>query len=144
MDDGKRELRGAIAAQDEREREAGKKCGVPYELYGCDWPDAVAEEVIALRQRIAALEPKIDAAIKDAEWCLGKTMPEWSVTEAVSYIRVDEGRGHVCHISNHRSGDSGSRTADFIANAPNLVNLLKEVRAELASGGDDRGGKVGQ
>jgi hypothetical protein len=38
-------LRGAMAAQDGRERAAGEKCGVSYDIHGCDWPDAVAEEV---------------------------------------------------------------------------------------------------
>lgn len=38
-------FRGAMDAQDERERQASERCGVPYEQYGCDWPDAVADEV---------------------------------------------------------------------------------------------------
>lgn len=50
------ELTGAMAAQDEREREAGASCGVLYELHGCDWPDGVATEVTCARRRIAALE----------------------------------------------------------------------------------------
>jgi len=48
--------RGAMDAQDDRERQAGEKCGVSYEEYGCDWPDAVADEVLALRQRVAELD----------------------------------------------------------------------------------------
>ena len=47
---------GAMDAQDDRERQAGEKCGVSYEEYGCDWPDAVADKVLALRQRVADLE----------------------------------------------------------------------------------------
>ena len=43
-------LRGAMAAQDERERLAGERCGVPCELHGCDWPEAVAAEVERLRR----------------------------------------------------------------------------------------------
>jgi len=39
---------GAMAAQDEREKVAGEMCGVLYHLHGCDWPDAVAERVVAL------------------------------------------------------------------------------------------------
>lgn len=42
-------LRGAMDSQDNREREAGEKCGVSYLENGCDWPDAVAEKVLALR-----------------------------------------------------------------------------------------------
>lgn len=53
-------LRGAMAAQDSRERAAGEKCGVPYELHGCDWPDAVAEEVMVVRR-------ERDAAIADRD-----------------------------------------------------------------------------
>ena len=39
---------GSMAAQDEREKVAGEMCGVMYHLHGCDWPDAVAERVVAL------------------------------------------------------------------------------------------------
>jgi len=48
-------LRGAMSAQDEREREAGKLCGILWEEHGCDWPDAVAETVITLRKKLAEL-----------------------------------------------------------------------------------------
>jgi hypothetical protein len=48
-------VRGAMAAQDERERKAGERCGVPYEQHGCDWPEWVADEVLKLRER---LKPK--------------------------------------------------------------------------------------
>jgi hypothetical protein len=46
-------LRGAIAAQDERERQAGIKAGVLRELHGCDWPDAIADVVLDLRAELA-------------------------------------------------------------------------------------------
>jgi hypothetical protein len=49
-------LRGAIEAQDGRERAAGAACGVPYEEHGCDWPNAVAEEVARLRHIITGHE----------------------------------------------------------------------------------------
>lgn len=45
--------RGSVAAQDERERVAGGVCGVPWHEHGCDWPDAVAEEVLVLRRVLA-------------------------------------------------------------------------------------------
>lgn len=48
-----RRVRRLLAAQDEREKAAGAKCSVPYEQHGCDWPDAVADEVLALRARVA-------------------------------------------------------------------------------------------
>jgi hypothetical protein len=43
-------LRGAMRAQDERQRLAGEKCGVPYAEHGCDWPDAVSDLLIETRQ----------------------------------------------------------------------------------------------
>lgn len=49
-------LKGAISAQDEREQKAGERCGVPYEQYGCDWPDWMAEKVLWQAARIAQLE----------------------------------------------------------------------------------------
>jgi hypothetical protein len=49
-------LRGTIEAQDGRERAAGAACGVPYEEHGCDWPNAVAEEVARLRHIITGHE----------------------------------------------------------------------------------------
>lgn len=46
---------GTIHAQDERERRAGERCGITYEQHGCDWPDAMAEEVLRLRAERDAL-----------------------------------------------------------------------------------------
>jgi len=46
--------RGAMRAQDEREQQAGARCGVPWEQHGCDWPDGAATEVLALRADLAA------------------------------------------------------------------------------------------
>ena len=48
-------LQGALTAQDRREQEAGKACGVLWEEHGCDWPMAVAEKVIALRALLTEL-----------------------------------------------------------------------------------------
>lgn len=45
--------RGAMAAQDLRERAAGELCGCPTERHGCDWPDAVAEELLSARRELA-------------------------------------------------------------------------------------------
>lgn len=52
-------LRGAMAAQIERERVAGERCGVPYEQHGCDWLEWVADEVLKLRAENAALREKL-------------------------------------------------------------------------------------
>lgn len=82
-------LEGAIEAQDQREREAGARCGVSYDVHGCDWPGAVADEVIELRGKVSA----IMAALA------GREVPEWAadlpeVREArkaradVRYLRV--------------------------------------------------------
>ena len=49
-------LKGTIASQDEREKKAGERCGVPYEQHGCDWPDWMAEKVLSQAARIAELE----------------------------------------------------------------------------------------
>ena len=62
------------------------------------------------------------ATVKDADW---------SVTEGVSFIRVDDGRAHVCHISNHQSGQRGAMVADFIAAAPSLVRDLRTALVAL-------------
>jgi len=43
------QVKGAMAAQDEREKLAGEKCNILWQEHGCDWPDAVAERVIHLR-----------------------------------------------------------------------------------------------
>jgi len=56
------EARGAIAAQGEREQQAGERCGVPTLIHGCDWPDAVAEKVIAQRSALQAKEQEIAEA----------------------------------------------------------------------------------
>lgn len=50
------ELKGAMAAQDEREQQAGVLCGISWVEHGCDWPDAIADHVLALRARIVAAE----------------------------------------------------------------------------------------
>jgi hypothetical protein len=53
-------LTGALAAQDEREGQAGELCGVSREVHGCDWPDAVAEAVLGLKQRVATLTEALE------------------------------------------------------------------------------------
>jgi len=49
------EPRGAMVAQDMREMAAGEKCGIPYHKHGCDWPDVVAEELLATRRELQLL-----------------------------------------------------------------------------------------
>lgn len=53
------ELLGALEAQDKRMKAAGKKCGIPFEVFGCDWPDRVAEELITVvKERYEARTPR--------------------------------------------------------------------------------------
>lgn len=55
-------IRGAMLAQDNREKAAGEKCGVSWMEHGCDWPDAVAETVLVLRaerDRFATMENQL-------------------------------------------------------------------------------------
>lgn len=71
-------LKGAIAAQDEREREAGERCDVPHVLYGCDWPEVVADEVLALRLRAESAEYALglrDATIEKLQRLLAAQEP---------------------------------------------------------------------
>jgi hypothetical protein len=48
-------LQGALAAQDARESAAGERCGVSRTIHGCDWPDAMAEAVLARDAQIVTL-----------------------------------------------------------------------------------------
>lgn len=59
-------LEGAGRAQDERERAAGAACGVPYDDAGCDWPEQVADEVLALRAEITHIRDTAGAALKSS------------------------------------------------------------------------------
>ena len=54
------QLSGALAAQDRREKDAGIKCGLPYEEYGCDWPDAAAEEILKLRDELSEARDQLN------------------------------------------------------------------------------------
>ena len=70
-------LKGAMAAQDEREQKAGERCGVSYEQHGCDWPDWMAEKVLSQSARIAELEA-LGPLIEEygvAKWSAGYESP---------------------------------------------------------------------
>ena len=45
-------------------REAGARCGVGAELHGCDWPDAVADQVLMLKANNELLEKRNDYCTK--------------------------------------------------------------------------------
>lgn len=55
------QMRGAMNAQDGRERAAGEACGVSWLEHGCDWSDAVAEAVCSLRAELERKEEALDA-----------------------------------------------------------------------------------
>lgn len=59
-------LQGAMDSQDGREREAGAKCGIPWEEHGCDWPGAVADRVIHLRAEVKALRAALECLQTDS------------------------------------------------------------------------------
>lgn len=59
-------LRGAIHAQGQREQEAGERCGVSKELYGCDWPEWMAEELLTAREEIDRLKSELAKAQADS------------------------------------------------------------------------------
>jgi hypothetical protein len=48
-------LRGAMDAQDHREKAAGEVCGIPYEEHGCDWPEVVADKIVFLKSEVDRL-----------------------------------------------------------------------------------------
>ena len=52
-------LRGAMSTQDERNLAATRRCGI--EPCGCDTPDRLADEVLALRAECARLHAALDA-----------------------------------------------------------------------------------
>jgi len=66
------EARGALEAQDKRMEIAGKQCGVPFVVFGCDWPDRVAEKLNAVAdERNAERKSKLEIqqerdALRDA------------------------------------------------------------------------------
>lgn len=64
-------LKGAMDAQDQRERAAGERCGIDYNLYGCDWPDGVAEALVCSRRDRDLLKQERDElrAALDALHC---------------------------------------------------------------------------
>lgn len=84
---------GAMAAQDERERLAGERCGISTEEHGCDWPDAVAERVVHLRDRLhdakAAEYQTLQSEVAAAHVVLDRT------TAAKGTTLADRVRQHV-------------------------------------------------
>ena len=88
-------VRGAMAAQDERERQAGEKCGVNAALWDCDWPEAVAEEVLVLRGQLQAAQPvwsKDQPTVPG--WYWWKRGARTSIVHVVWEPTDSEGRGY--------------------------------------------------
>ena len=57
--------RGAIAAQDERERQAGERCGVSRDVAGCDWPEVMADQVQQRTEEVARLTREL---AEEGQW----------------------------------------------------------------------------
>ncbi len=57
-------LRGAMRAQDEREQQAGERCGVPYVLHQCDWPDAAADALLVAQAEIGRLRAALEQVVQ--------------------------------------------------------------------------------
>lgn len=56
-------LESIIQSDQQRMRDAGERCGIPYEGHGCDWPEWVADALIGEREKTADLEATIEAMI---------------------------------------------------------------------------------
>ena len=111
-------LRGALSAQEERERQAGARCGVPYELSGCDWPDAVAERVLVLQQ-------ERDEAMQ----VLAPNMPESGLVDAcrqVKQVAISEA-DNAEHAEAALSALQAERDAELKWTIENLHRLYREI-----------------
>lgn len=107
------DLRGAMAAQDERERVAGDACGVPWTMHGCDWPDAVAEEVKVLRRErdasrsiLRAQDEDICAILRDRDALreqLATAMMERDALRADLIKAVQHGMAAIMHAERVRA-----------------------------------------
>ena len=69
-------LRGAMSAQDERERQAAARLGM---IHNCDWPESVADEVEGLRETVE----RLTAPVSDGEHL------EYAGQESEVYYRMD-------------------------------------------------------
>lgn len=88
-------LRGAMAAQDERERQAGDRCGVSAVVHGCDWPEAVADALVdARRQRDEAIAAEVavrrQLAGVEARYADALTVLRWSGTDVTDFNGTPE------------------------------------------------------
>jgi hypothetical protein len=126
-------LQGAMLAQDEREEQAGSLCGIPRYLHGCDWPDAVAEEVLSLRQKLAEDDAHpchiVDGTCthtgcKQEEPAAHATGAEQSGGDVGKKCRRvwlrDKRQGHVTTWVRFPKAYSQERADELVANANNL------------------------
>ena len=75
-------LRGAMLAQDGRERAAGVACGIPYYEHGCDWPEAAADTIVCLRAMIERLRTTLRPLVS-----LADTLPDDMEPSVVLVVR---------------------------------------------------------
>ncbi len=81
-------LRGALAAQDERDLAATERLGMP--PAGCDTSDTLADEVLELRARVQELEAALAADRAARQWR--------PITEHPTYSGLYPVRGRGVHI----------------------------------------------
>lgn len=116
-------LRGAMNAQDERERIAGEACGVPWTEHDCDWPQWVAEEVNKLRADLAAAtarEQRMREAL-DLSQFDGHTPGPWNFKTA------DLGDEEFVIVPTDIIAANGTRVVDYEGGlCPNNSGVLTE------------------
>jgi hypothetical protein len=95
-------LAGSIDAQDEREQQAGERCGVSRAEHGCDWPDAVAERVLVLTAALTAERKAREQAEQERDrlqarvTALEAAMNPQDIADAVAALAPQDGHAAGC------------------------------------------------
>ena len=115
---------GAMRAQDERERLAGDKCGVSALEHGCDWPDAVAERLMQMRNERDRLRGELDEALAKLAQRTG--VDEGAVSRALCAV---------VPIPDEGDGVSDAEVRDFLSPGIHSFNNERAImRAALMAG----------
>lgn len=112
-------LKGTIAAQDARDLAACEKAGIPPQ--GCDTSDELADEVLALKAQLDALQIELTAK-SERSMNLG-----WEGVE----LRADIGRlkGALANIASQLGGTVAGCSVEFHCQVPaELAKVLAKVR----------------